>query len=329
MSNRDNYKNTFSNIRPSSESIERIMDMTKEKRKVAFISNLKKITVGALALVLLVGGSIFGVDYAQSKSIQNNPIGSIIIADASEPVGKASTNIGYRLYVADISNMNEKQIYDAKIELLKRAGISANTTHEINDGLKNQIRQNGNAICIAERGTTTFIPNNIENPENVESITISNNSDYANIIVSVEDDYYTEVKENVYVFDSKSVDTSRTCIEGHSVTVDGERYAKCRKITSEESTAYSYDSYYNKNSEFYMIPLNEEDPQAFYFDYDFTNEFYNALGKNPNMNFEDYKDTITLNIKFKDGNIAETVLEIGINEEGIVNAKCVSYDYGK
>lgn len=56
MMNKDKYKKAFSNVSPSDEAIERIFDMTKEKKKMGFAK--KGLIAVVVALVVMLCGSL-------------------------------------------------------------------------------------------------------------------------------------------------------------------------------------------------------------------------------------------------------------------------------
>lgn len=66
--NIENYKNTYSALRPSDEAIERAINMTSEKQKISFKLTYKRLAAAALALVLFIGGG-FGLIISQTKEM--------------------------------------------------------------------------------------------------------------------------------------------------------------------------------------------------------------------------------------------------------------------
>ena len=70
MKNKENIKNTFSNIRPSDECIERVFDMTVDKKANKSLT-LKRIASVALAFALIIGGG-FGHGVGMSQNGAKN-----------------------------------------------------------------------------------------------------------------------------------------------------------------------------------------------------------------------------------------------------------------
>ncbi len=342
------YKEIFDEIKPSEELLDSVFDMRDRKKKKSFAP---KIVSAVLALAVFSTSIGFGVHYQSNRKTADIPeteyhsvanlntdsiIGGLIVAGAGEVIGKSNTELGYRIYVRDVSGMSKKEIYDAKVEMLgKNLQYGVDDEDTLKDGLKNAVEQNGNVIYATTRGTvySELIPCNIKNPDTVEEITVSNKSEYAELILNCYDLYYTEPEKNVFVFDNRNVNTDLTHMAGHNLTVEGERYAQCRRIDHKSAKHYSYDNYYNKDSEFYGMELQKD--RSFYISYMYTDEFFDALGGTPAFDLADYNDEITLKVKFKDGYTATSVLSVSLNPKGDVTktaktaVKLISYDYSK
>lgn len=346
------YKEIFDEVKPNEKLLDSVFDMRARKKKKSLAPKL----VSAVLALAVFGGSIgFGMHYQNDQSeqkITDSPettyhsvanlntdsiIGGLMVASAGEVIGQSNTELGYRIYVRDISGMSKQEIYDAKVEMLdKDLHLAVNDKATLKNGLKNDVKQNGNVIYATTRGTvySELIPCNITKPDTVEEITVSNKSEYAELIVSCDDIYYTEPEKNVFVFDNRNVDYDLACIIGHNITVEGERYAQCRRIDHKSSKRYSYEHYYNKNSDHYMYEFTDIN-RSFYISYIYTDTFYDALGGTPGFDLADYNDEITLKVKFKDGYTATSVLAVSLNPKGDVTktaktaVKLVSYDYSK
>lgn len=342
------YKKIFDEIKPSSELQNSVFDMLGRRKKDSVAPRLVSAVLALCVFAVSIG---FGVHYKSVQKISgtsetssydtsvydtSNMIGGLMIASAGEAIGKSNTELGYRIYVRDISGMSEQEIYDAKVEMLdKNLQYGVTDKETLKDGLKNAVHQNGNVIYATTRGMvySELVPCNIADPESVEEITVSNKNEYANLMLNCEDLYYTEPEKNVFVFDNRNVDFDLTCLEGRNLTVEGSRYAQCRRIDSKSAVHYDYDGYYNKNSEFYMKELQAD--RSFYISYNYTDIFYDALGSSKGLNLDDYSDEITMKVKFKDGYTATSVLAVTLNCRGDVTksaktvVRLVSYDYSK
>ena len=329
---KNTYKELFDGIKPDEKLVDSVFEIRHRKKNKRLVP---KIISAVLAVAVIAGGTGFTVQYDKNKKITEHPIGSVMIASASDSIGKATESIAYRIFVENITGLDEKELYNAKVEMLKKLNYGVDDKDTLEDGLKNAVTVNGNALYATERGMAdaNLVLKNIENPDNVKAISVSNTSDYGNIIMYCDDIYFTEPEKNVFVFDNRYVDTDKTCMVGHNLSVEGSRYAMCRRIESDESKKYGYQEYYelSKDDEFYMMELGGTTGQGheFSISYEFSDAFFDALGENPDMDLTAYKDNLTVRVDFKDGNTATTVLELGINAKGYLTAKCVSYDYSK
>ncbi|MFR5875769.1 MAG: hypothetical protein ACLUFN_04695 [Eubacterium sp.] len=328
------YKELYDEIRPDEKLVESVFEMRDRKKKKHLVP---KIVSAVLALVLLVGGTGFGIQYNENQKLQKNPIGCVMLANASEAIGQSSVNIAYKISVKDITGLSDKEIQDLKVKALTEEMNYSSDEFTLNDALKNVFTINGNAMYATERSVSgaNFVLKNIDNPENVAKISASNTSDYGYVYVECNDLYFKEVEEDVFVESNNysDVDYDKSRLIGHDVSVEGSRYALCRRIESADTKVYSYHSYYelDEDDEFYMMEIGNAVGYGYAFNisYMFSDDFYNALGENPAMDLTSYKDDYTITVDFKDGYTATTVLEIGLKENGQMTAKCVSYDYNK
>ncbi len=104
--NADKYKNTFSQIRPSDETIERIFDITKNK-KAARIPLYKKAIAAALTLII-AGGGIGGYFAVQNNnSAGNNNFTIVAYADDGSNITLSDKDI--KLAFCKLTKRYEKE----------------------------------------------------------------------------------------------------------------------------------------------------------------------------------------------------------------------------
>ena len=184
--NYDNYKNTFSALRPSDEAIERTMNMTNEKQKISFKPTYKRLAAAALALVLFIGGGV-GMNHFSNKSDDL----TVLVAYAEDggiKVGSASSQkIVKGLYFAPADDekacekQHEKAIKDYngyKIDFEKLDSevgpymFTGVGTYDICD-------ENGKVIAMLYTSTAGNIVASKTDYSNVKSFTVENESEYA------------------------------------------------------------------------------------------------------------------------------------------------------
>ncbi len=88
MNNRELYKDAMSGVHHSDDAIERIFDMTVDKKKTNTTTLFKRLASGALAFAVLVVGSGFGVQAIIENGKANKPL-TVMVACA-EDNGKLS-----------------------------------------------------------------------------------------------------------------------------------------------------------------------------------------------------------------------------------------------
>lgn len=114
--NKNEYKRIMSGVRPSAETVERIMDMTNDNKGFNFSRTFKKVASATLALAVLLGGG-FGVNTAVQKNNADKPL-SIMVAYAGDNgklhFGKKSRQpIFYGIYVAPANDKKaSKEAYN-------------------------------------------------------------------------------------------------------------------------------------------------------------------------------------------------------------------------
>lgn len=338
------YKKAMSGVHHSDELIERIFDMTIDKKanKRLIFKRLASVT---LALAILVGGG-FGINSLNKKndeqfvSSAGYSIGGIMTVEAKSEL-KGGTNAdgkydwGYRIYTKDITGLTEKEIKTEKENIAKLliCGGEENLKNEEHDidkftlkgVIKDSVKTNGNIIYAFERGSTEQCLTicGIDDPSTVKEIVVSNTSNYGQLIINANDLYYKKNSNGEYVFDGHDVNTNLTCIEGHNKSISGDRYEKCRIIENPSIKKYSKESF-NKNSPVYGMELSTG--KVFYFDYEFTNQFYDMLGQNPSFDLTNYKDEITINVEFKDGKVAKNIIDVTMDSNGKTYCQLISYN---
>ena len=293
--NQENYKNTFSQIHPSDESVERVMNMTKnkDKKRIKFAP-----AIAAVACLAIVIGSVIGngtistqihsVKNDTSQSNTNSIISkmtdsNILIAYAGEgdtietkPLElNVATPLKINIKVTDIKDKSEEEIE----ALFKKLKMENETVSE--NGVKS-------VYYITERLDNILLSNmvydyfaiEVKEPEVIESIEMKCNTDYWKL---------------TYV---NSSDEPRECITfGNDLKVDG---SELKKIMSK----------YETNG---LFKIN----------IDHSSELCNTIDKNPDIDMSAFDDTLTFVVNYKDGTNAQSVINIGFDKDGTFVATAV------
>ncbi|MGN0458432.1 MAG: hypothetical protein ACI4IL_05640 [Eubacterium sp.] len=188
MKNKENVKNTFSNIRPSDECSERIFAMTIDNKKANKGLTFKRLVSAALAFALLIGGG-FGTNAIVQNNKANQPLG-VMVAYADEFMKIESgtkQSVCKSLYFAPADDEEKCREQRAKadkdyeenrevFEKLAKNNDSASLT-----GVGCYDLYDGKGIVTSKLYTTGagFFATNKTNYENVKSFTVENESEDA------------------------------------------------------------------------------------------------------------------------------------------------------
>ncbi|MBQ9531062.1 MAG: hypothetical protein IJR70_03205 [Eubacterium sp.] len=184
--NIENYKNTYSALRPSDEAIERAMNMTNEKQKISFKLTYKRLAAAALALVLFIGGG-FGINHFTNKSDGL----TVLVAYAEDgriKVGSASSQkIVKGLYFAPVDDekacekQHEKAIKDYneyRIDFEELDSVEGPTMWK-GVGSYDVYDENGKVIAKLYSSSAGEIVASKTDYSNVKSFTVENESEHA------------------------------------------------------------------------------------------------------------------------------------------------------
>ncbi|MDE5671197.1 MAG: hypothetical protein K2I14_07025 [Eubacterium sp.] len=210
--NKCKYKETFNALTPSEEAVERIYEITTDKRKFSYKKLIRRVAAAAMAFVLVIGGG-FGVDYiVENSNIYNSDNHlSIYIAYGSERElikldNKSTPQIFYKHYVNKYKYSEEKQ-----------KQIQEEFEKEIKEQLKNTSKfgqpvwgsraliQDDNGQVMGEEYTVScgeFLLD-IEDYSAVKNITIEDTGKYGKIHL----DIYTKNMGEFEQFENKLDDT--------------------------------------------------------------------------------------------------------------------------
>ena len=293
--NIENYKNTYSALRPSDEAIERAINMTSEKQKINFKLTYKRLAAAALAIVLFIGGG-FGINHFTKKSDGL----TVLVAYAEDgriKVGSASSQkIVKGLYFApaDDEKACEKQHQKAikdyngyKIdfeELDSDIGPYMYTgvgTYDICD-------ENGKVIAMLYTSTAGNIVASKTDYSNVKSFTVENESEYA--LLQFEYSGLSDILEN-QTEDDIDEEIPYAGFINHKFTLTGDELRK----SQEEFGDYGYFLEWRSIAEVY---------------------YYSANNISVDFKSSDIKDKITFTFVNNDGSVETASVNITFDNYG-------------
>lgn len=308
MKNKENVKNTFSNIRPSDEFSERIFAMTIDNKKANKGLTFKRLASVTLALAIIVGSGVGINRFVNSKEpvtgttiVQSNtnPLSVMVVyAGEYKPVSEITAGsmneqqIFYSIHYADITDKkasaqaeslykSEKADLKKDMEALSGKGHSA-TLHS---GVSTVDSQKGEATVRVYRLSGGVMALDTDDYSNVKKMTIENTSKYGEL-------YFN------YVTNKKSNGTQQI---GNKISVSGEELRE-----SQASKAFECGTSPTVNKGYELF-------------WNISDEVYQAIGKEPNFDLSQIRDTITFTVEFNDGTIQTANLNLYFDSDGYMH----------
>lgn len=325
--NYENYKSTYSQLRPSDESIERALNMT-QKREHGFTVSFKRLAAGLLALVLLISGG-FGVNYAFQKNNKANEFGVVVAyASTGDYVKVGSENkqkLFYGLYLAPADDKEEadrvekrwRADYEAIREEFDKLGDEGYSA-SISGGAGGHpcYNSDGKEVAMLRSLQAGYFALSLDDYSDVKTFKVENNSKYGYLEFDYlghlekmfemgTDGYYEEGYEPT---DQDSLDFYGW---GHSFEISGDELRR-----SQQSDTYAGgmkpEIEVNKGYRLSWIPSLE-----------FENE---VIPADPHFDLSQIQDTITFTVTFNDGTVKTASLDIQFDSDGYMHFENQSAD---
>lgn len=297
MNNRDIYKDAMSGVRHSDDAIERIFDMTVDK-KVRRGLTFKKLASVALAFALLVGGG-FGANAIVQNNKANQSLG-VMVAYADEFMKIESgtkQSVCKSLYFAPANDKEKcreqrakaekdyeenRELYEKLAKNNESANISGVESYDISD-------KQGNTITMLYSTGAGFFAVNKTNYKNVKSFTVENESEdgYLQFEWSDTPDLLQDINE-----DNVNEENPYECFINHKFTLTGD---ELRKSQNSNFNEYGYTCEWKATPELF--------------------ERYDAKYGN-DFNITSIKDKITFTFEYNDGTIESASVNIGFDSNG-------------
>lgn len=292
--NQENYKNTFSQIHPSDESVERVINMTKNKNKrIKFVPALAAVACMAIIGTVIGKGAISPqinpvkneVTQSSTNSIISKMTDSnILIAYADEEDNistkplelNVATSLKINIKVTDIRDKSEDEIEAIREKIrMERETVSENgvkSVHYSTERLENILLSN---IVF------DYFAIEVKDPDAIDSIEMKCNTDYWKL-----------------TYMNSSDIPSESFVHGTDLKVDGDELKKIMDI-------HEYD-------DLFEVKI------------DHSYELCSAIDKNPDINMSTFDDTLTFVTNYKDGTKAKSVINIGFDKNGTFVVTAVS-----
>lgn len=306
MSNKETYKNAMSGVRHSDDTIERIFDMTVDKKSKRL--TFKKIASVVLAFAILVGSGV-GIN-----QIVNNkePVTNTSVAQSNlNPLSVMVAYAGEYKQVSDIKagSMNEQQIFysihyaditdeNASAEAERLYESDKTKLENDMDALSNQghssVLQSGKSTVNSIKGEATvkvfvlsggIIALNTDDYSNVKNMTISNTGKYGEL-------YFNYVTK-------KEKDGAQQI--GNKISISGKELRE-----SQASKGYECGTSPTVNKGYELF-------------WGITDDVYKAIGNDLKFDLSQIKDTITFTVEYNDGTIQTANLNLYFDSDGYMH----------
>lgn len=321
--NNQNYKETFSAFEPSKKAVERVFEITTDKRKFSKNVIFRRAAAAMLAFVFVIGGG-FGLNLAVNRKVPTYETLGVMVAVAGErnllEAGKANEqDVFYGIYVADLKD--SQAVTDAKnrwnsdknkqLDIAQKLG-----TDNITAGVKSG---NGEAYNKKlEKYTATMYTLsaggfvlNLSDYSNVKDITVENTSRYGMLYAEYWNKNYdlNAMDTDIYhdVFGEKS--TGFVDLKECSFGSDTEKivFTKDELQFSVENNIGVFNTTDGEVKKGYTI---EWEPSA-YLNF--------SIGDNVNFDLTQIKDTILFTVNYDDGTSEQASVSLAFDGDGYMH----------
>lgn len=303
MNNREIYKNAMSGVHHSDDAIERIFEMTVDK-KVRKNHTIKRLASVALAFAVFVGGG-FGTKAIVRINKENQPL-TVMVAYADEFIKAGSKNeqeVFYSIHYADINDKDAvssaKSLHDKdKYAVLNNAEKLGNKGYTASggsglEGCWSSEKNKETAIMYTVRGGSFAL--SLDDYSNVKSFIVENESIYGYL------NFECQKTWNELEKDVENNGTGLGIIEGHKF-----------ELTGEELTA-------SQDSKVYEGGTKHKVNKGYNLNWEPSDELYNAIGNDLDFDLSQIKDTITFTVEFNDGTIKTASLKLYFDSDGYMH----------
>lgn len=315
MNNRELYKDAMSGVHHSDDAIERIFDMTVDKKKVNTATLFKRLASGALAFAVLVVGGGFGAHAIIENGKANKPL-TVMVAYA-EDNGKLSFGskndqpLFYGIYLAPYDD--PKACEEAK------ARFGADKTKVLNQldnkaedssgsygsgGLQcyNIEQEKETAYCYTLEGGSFEL--DLEDYTDVKSFKVNNESEYGLLHFEHADPkWYGKVYNDESEIPEEFIEYLKEHpSEDHEFTLTGDEIRFSQNTGDYNCGRRKYET----NKGYFLTWLPSE-------------ELGYAIGDNPHFDLSQIKDTITFTLEYNDGTVKTASLNLYFDRDGYMH----------
>lgn len=315
MNNRELYKDVMSGVHHSDDAIERIFDMTVDKKKAKNSPLFKKLACGTLAFALLVVGGGFGTTAIIQNNKANQPL-TVMVAYASDN-GKLSFGskhdqpLFFGLYLAPYDDQKACDEAAARwqadktkvLEQLDNKAEGSSGSYG-SGGLQcyNIEQEKETAYCYTLEGGSFEL--DLEDYTNVTSFKVNNESEYGLLHFEHADPQWYG---KVYYDDSE-------------IPEELIKYSEEHPSEDHEFTLTGDEIRFSQETGDYNVGLGKYETNKGYFLTWFPSEELGyAIGENPHFDLSQIKDKITFTLEYNDGTVKTASLNLYFDSDGYMH----------
>ena len=321
MNNREIYKAAMSGVRHSDEAIERIFDMTTDKKKTRIKPAYKRLAAAALALVLLIGGG-FGISRFTDKSDDL----TVIVAYAGDNGelyfgGKSEQPLFYGIYTAPKSDKkaceeaaNRRSKDQTKLLNEMDGEAEKGSYASYGSGSRSCYNKDGEETAVFYTLSGGEFELNLEDYSDVKSFKLNNVSGYGILDfeycedIEIPDDVYKEM-EAIEDFDALPPEKQ----EYYEQYYKAIQYRHEWELTGDE-LRYSQQAGYAKGGK-----GRYKTNKGYLLFWDVSDELVSAVSEDPSFDLTQIKDTITFTVTFNDGTVKTASLNLYFDKDGYMH----------
>lgn len=324
--NNQNYKETFSAFEPSEKAVERVFEITTDKRKFSKNVMFRRAAAAMLAFVLVIGGG-FGLNLAVDRKTPTYETLGVMVAVAGErnllEAGKANEqDVFYGIYVADLDD--EQAMRDAaarwKADRTKQEQIGQELENKFWKKAITRRYSSSSGACFSQKlqkATAAFYTMsagsfllNLFDYTNVKDITIENTSRYGTITV-----YYWDKDYDISGFNmDEYYDFYGRDSVGYSTSKDYTfSETKDKIVLTKENLLAGID----KEGE--LLTADGPIKPGYSFEWNPSGYLQDCIGDNVNFNLTQIKDTIVFTVNYDDGTSEQASVSIAFDSDGYMH----------
>lgn len=310
--NSESYKNTYSQLRPSAEAVERVMDMTSEK-KIRFKPMVKRLAAAVIALAILIGGGL-GINLSPKEKEYADELNVLIAYAKSNDYYEVDNDIGFDMLVAlyvvpENDEEKAKEVmtrwnsdYDEYNEKIREAGYASyKSTKGI--GCDNILGQGIATLYLIHEGSFAL---DLDDYSDVKSLKVENMSKYGELYF--DSDFlgrigYTDTfPSSIQEFAERWENNFQIINRSREIEISGDALRR-----SQES------HFYEKGNDEHSVN------KGYRLQWWPSEELGKAIGNNLNFDLSKVKDTIRFTVEFNDGSVKTGSIDLYFDSDGYMH----------